>query len=244
MFSRLAIAFLLATGLAAPAAAQEPQDLLAKVDRNLNPESYESLRKLVDIQPDGTRKEYVLFTAKKGSDKVVGLFLSPASDKGRSTLRLGDNMWLFIPDVGKPLRITSLQSVTGGIFNNADILALDYAAEYQLEAQEEQDKVLVLRLKARTDAVAYDRLVMTVDRGTLLPVTIEARAASGMLIKTLRFKEVKDFGNGIVRPSVIETDSPLYQGYTSLMIFGKIVPREFPDEVFTLNYLPRAQELR
>ena len=244
MLYRLASALLLITGLVVPAAAAEPQDLLAKVDRNLNPESYESLRKLVDIQPDGTRKEYVLFTAKKGIDKLVALFLSPASDKGRSTLRLGDNMWLFIPDVGKPLRITSMQSVTGGVFNNADILALDYAAEYAIETTEEQDKVLVLHLKARTDGVAYDRLVMTVEKERLLPVSIEARAASGMLIKTLHFKEVKDFGNGIVRPSVIETDSPLYKGYTSLMIFGKIVPRVFPDEVFTLNYLPRAQELR
>ena len=244
MFARLALVLLITAGLAAPVTAMDPQELLAKVDRNLNPESFESLRKLINIEPDGTSKEFVLFTAKKGIDKLVGLFLAPASDKGRSTLRLGDNMWLFIPEVGKPLRITSMQSVTGGIFNNADILALDYAAEYLAEAVEERDKLLVLRLKARTDAVAYDRLVMTVDRETLLPVSIEAVAASGMLIKTLRFTEVKDFGNGIVRPSVIETDSPLHKGYKSLMIFGKIAPREFEDEVFTLNFLPRAQELR
>lgn len=36
-------------------------------------------------------------------------------------------MWLYIPNVGKPMRITSLQSVTGGVFNNADIMRLDYA---------------------------------------------------------------------------------------------------------------------
>jgi hypothetical protein len=244
MSYRLIIALFLTVGLAAPAAAMEPQELLAKVDRNLNPESYESLRKLVDIQPDGTRREYVLFTAKKGTDKVVSLFLSPASDKGRSTLRLGDNMWLFIPDVGKPIRITSLQSVTGSVFNNSDIMGLDYGDEYVAESVDEQGGTLVLKLKARNDTVAYDRLVMTVDKETLLPVSIEAIAASSMLIKTLRFKEVKDFGNGIVRPSVIETDSPLYKGYTSLMIFGKIAPREFEDEVFTLNFLPRMEELR
>ncbi|MBE0532242.1 MAG: outer membrane lipoprotein-sorting protein [Rhodospirillales bacterium] len=244
MFTRLAITLLLAAGLVTPAAALEPQDLLAKVDRNLNPESFESLRKLVNIEPDGTRKEFVLFTAKKDSDKVVGLFLSPASDKGRSTLRVGDNMWLYMPDVGKPIRITSLQSVTGGVFNNSDILQIDYTAEYLAEGLEEQGNTYLLKLKARTDSVAYDRLAMTVDKETLLPMTIEAHAASGMLIKTLRFKDVKDFGNGILRPSVIETDSPLYKGYTSLMIFGKIAPREFSDEVFTLNFLPRIEELR
>ena len=82
--------------------------LLKLVDRNLNPESYESYRKLINIEPNGREKEYVLFTVKKGKDRVAALFLSPASDKGRSTLRLEDNMWLYIPNVGKPVRITSL----------------------------------------------------------------------------------------------------------------------------------------
>ncbi|MBT3361709.1 MAG: outer membrane lipoprotein-sorting protein [Rhodospirillales bacterium] len=244
MIYRFVVSLFLAACVALPAAALEPQEILAKVDRNLNPESFESYRKLINIEPDGTRKEFVLFSAKKGTDNVIGLFLAPASDKGRSTLRQGENMWLFIPDVGRPLRITSLQSVTGGIFNNADILRVDYSAEYIAEQVEEQGESLTLRLKARTGSVAYDRLVMTVDKATLLPVTIEAHAASGMLIKTLRFKKVKDFGDGIVRPSVVETDSPLHKGYSSVMIFGKINKRDFRDEVFTLSYLPRAKELR
>jgi hypothetical protein len=244
MFKRIIIMSILASVLAVPAIALEPQALLDKVDRNLNPDSFEAIRKLINIEPDGTRKEFVLFTAKKGADKVVGIFLAPASDKGRSTLRLGENMWLFIPDVGKPLRITSLQSVTGGIFNNADILRVDYGAEYTAEEVEDSGKTLTLRLKARSGAVAYDRLVMIVDKETVLPVTIDAHAASGMLIKTLHFKNVKEFGNGIKRPSVVETDSPLYKGYKSVMIFGNITPRQFSDEVFTLNFLPRARKLR
>jgi hypothetical protein len=92
--------------------------------------SYESYRKLINIEPDGSRKEYTLFTVKKGADRVASLFIAPASENGRSTLRLGDNMWFYIPNVGKPIRITSLQSVVGGVFNNADILQLDYATEY------------------------------------------------------------------------------------------------------------------
>ncbi|MEN8126668.1 MAG: outer membrane lipoprotein-sorting protein, partial [Planctomycetota bacterium] len=107
--------------------------ILMKLDRNLSPESYESYRKLINIEPDGKKKEFVLFIVKKGADKVAGLFLSPASEKGRSTLRLDENMWLYIPNVGKPVRITSLQSVVGGVFNNSDILRLDYASEYFVE---------------------------------------------------------------------------------------------------------------
>jgi outer membrane lipoprotein-sorting protein len=231
--------------LALPAAAaMDGTQILQKVDRNLEPESYETYRKLIDIQPDGSKKEYVLYTLKKGRDKLVALFLSPASDKGRSTLRIGDNMWLYIPDVGRPIRITSLQSVTGSVFNNADILRVDYTAEYNVESVDEQKDAYVLALKAKTGEVAYDRLKMWVDKQMLLPLTIEAYAASGLLLKTLRFKDIKDFGGGIKRPATLETDSPLYKGYKSVMLWSALKKADFRDEIFTLNYLPRVQELR
>jgi hypothetical protein len=42
----------------------------------------------------------------------------------------------------------------------------------------------------------------------------------------------------------METDSPLYKDYKSVMLYGSIKARTLPDEVFTLEYLPRAGELR
>jgi outer membrane lipoprotein-sorting protein len=240
---RLAIALLLLS-LSTATVAIDGTELLRKVDRNLEPESYENYRKLVNIEPSGAKKEYVLYTAKKGRDKMIALFLDPPSERDRATLRLGENMWLYIPNVGKPIRITSLQSVIGGVFNNSDILQLDFSEEYNVEGVEEKPDGYVLRLKAKTGAVAYDRLVMQVDKKLLLPLTIEAYAASGLLVKTLRYSEIKDFGDGIRRPSVLETDSPLFKGYKSLMVWAKLRKRTLADEVFTLEYLPRAKELR
>lgn len=230
--------------IALPAAAIDGTQLLQKVDRNLEPESYEMYRKLVNIEPDGSRKEFVLYSVKKGRDKMVALFLDPPSDRDRATLRLGDNMWLFIPNVGKPIRITSLQSVIGGVFNNADILRLDYSTEYAVESVAEDKDSYLLSLKARTGEVSYDRLKMRVDRKTTLPTVIECYAASGLLIKTLTYKDIKDFGGGIKRPATLETDSPLYKGYKSVMLYGQIRARTLRDEVFTLEYLPRSKELR
>ncbi|RJX33593.1 MAG: outer membrane lipoprotein-sorting protein, partial [Desulfurivibrio sp.] len=154
------------------------------------------------------------------------------------------NMWLYIPNVGKPLRITSLQSVVGGIFNNSDILRLDYGVEYNAERITDNGDTYLLDLKAKTTAVAYDRLKMTVDAKSLLPTSIECYAVSGMLIKTLHYSKTQDFGDGLLRPSVLETDSPLHQGYRSVMIYAAIKKRELADEVFTLNYLSKVDELR
>jgi len=223
---------------------QEANVLLKEVDDNLMPDSYESIRKLVNVEPDGSKKEYTFYTVKKGKDKIAMLYLAPASEKGRSTLRLGENMWLYIPSANKPLRITSLQSVVGGVFNNADIMQLEYSAEYDATYSKGTDKEYVLELKAKNRTVAYDKLKMWITKDKKILRKVEAYSASGMLIKTLEFKDDKNYGNGIIRPSVIETFSPLYKGYRSLMIYQTIKKRNFPDEVFTQNYMSRLGELR
>ena len=230
--------------LVVPAFALDGNEMLRKVDRNLNPESFEMYRKLINIEPDGSKKEFVMYSVKKGKDKIASVFLSPASEKGRSTLRIGENMWLYIPNVGKPIRITSLQSVTGGVFNNSDIMRIDYSEEYDCDKVKEADKGHILYLKAKTKTVAYDRVKMWVDGKRPLPFKIECFASSGMLIKTLYFKNIKDFGGGIVRPAVIETDSPLYKDYRSIIIFAKVKKKDLPDEIFSLNYMPKVESLR
>lgn len=219
-------------------------EILKKVDANLQPESFESYRKLINIEPSGARREFLLYTLKKGHDKIASLFLSPASEKGRATLRLGDNMWLYIPNVGKPVRITSLQSVVGGVFNNADIMRLDYNVEYNVQKIEDEKMEYILDLKAKTAAVAYDKLKMWVDKKTVVPTKIECYAATGLLIKALYFKERKPFDQGTLRPSIIETDSPLYKGYQSILAYANVKKRIVPDEVFTLEFLPKIETIR
>jgi len=231
-------------GLVMPTYALDGNEILKKVDTNLQPESFESYRKLINIEPSGAKREFLLYTLKKGHDKIVSLFLSPASEKGRATLRLGDNMWLYIPSVGKPVRITNLQSVIGGVFNNADIMRLDYNVEYNVKNAEQKPNEYILDLKAKSATVAYDQVKMWVDKKNLVPSKIECYAATGLLIKTLYLKENKPFDDGAVRPSVFETDSPLYKGYQSIMVYAKVKKRVVSDEVFTLEFLAKVETIR
>ncbi|MGB2869300.1 MAG: outer membrane lipoprotein-sorting protein [Bacteroidota bacterium] len=224
--------------------AQDANALLKTVDDHLMPESYEAYRKIINEEPNGARKEFSFYTIKKGKDKIALLYLAPASEKGRATLRLGENMWLYIPNVNRPVRITSLQSITGGVFSNADIMQLEYSVEYDATFAGETETENILDLKAKNRTVAYDKLKMWITKGRKNLRKVEAYSASGLLIKTLEFKEDKDFGNSMVRPSKVETYSPLYKGYRSYLIYEKIKSRNFPDEVFTLNYVGRLGELQ
>ena len=184
-------------------------EILKKVDEVLAPGTMEYYRKLINEEPNGNKKEFIFYTVKKDREKVAMLYLAPASDKGRATLRLGDNMWLYIPKVGKPLRITSMQSVVGGVFNNADIMRLDYSAEYDATNLAEEGAEYIIDLKAKTRTVSYDHLKMWVIKKNSIIKKVECYAVSGKLIKTLEFKQVKDFGGGIVRPADILYDNTI-----------------------------------
>ena len=247
--TRIFVLFLLLSlpgwvGAQTTADALSKADVLTKLDRALNPESYVSYKKIINIDTKGGRKEFVMYIGKLGADKVLGAFLSPKSELGRSTLRIGDNMWLYIPNVKKPVRITSLQSVTGGLFNNADIMSLDYSSEYDCIELKEDSDMYLLELKAKNKSVAYEKLMIKASQATFLPEYIECYTSSGMLVKTLHFKNIVEFEAGFHRPSVIETDSPLYKGAKSIMIYSQLKRVKLDEELFNINSMSRYQELR
>ncbi len=219
-------------------------EVLKKVDRALNPESYVSYKKIINIDTKGTRKEFVMYVGKLGHDKVLGSFLAPKSELGRATLRIGDNMWLYIPNVRKPVRITSLQSVTGGLFNNSDIMSLDYSSEYDCVNLQEDNGKHRLELKAKNGSVAYEKLIIVADQQSNIPETIECYTASGMLVKTLHFKNITEFEEGFSRPAVVETDSPLYKGAKSIMIYSQLKRVKLDEELFNINNMAKYKELR
>lgn len=221
-----------------------PDEILAKIDQGLNPESYVAYKKIINIDAKGVKKEFVLFIGKLGADKVLGAFLAPKTEIGRATLRIGDNMWLYIPNVKKPVRITSLQSVIGGLFNNSDIMGLDFASEYHCVKLQTQDHHYLLELKAKTGAVAYGKVIIKADTTSFIPEFIECYTSSGILIKTLHFKNITEFDRGFRRPAVVETDSPLYKGAKSIMIYSRLQHTKLDAELFNVNNMVKYKELR
>lgn len=218
--------------------------ILRQIDEKMWPASYEMYRKLVNVKSDGSKREYLMYTLKKGRGKVVNLFLKPPEEHGRVLLRVGDNMWLKIPDIEQPLRVSSMHSVVGGIFNNWDLMLSGFDSDYDVSTAKEEGDVYVLRLKAKTRWAAYDSLRLRAGVGDLLLRKVEAYTDSKMLIKTLTFSDIKDFGNGVLHPARIETESPLWVGVKAIMLFGEIRKRELSDEVFTVNSMSKIDDLR
>src|ERR1700686_401439 len=75
--------------------------------------------KITNFEGAKQDEEHLYAVSQKGLDKTHVEFLSPR-EKGRYLLMLGDDMWIYLPDRSRPIRITPLERLTGNT-SNGDI---------------------------------------------------------------------------------------------------------------------------
>ncbi len=190
---------LMLTLLAAPAhASDDVSAYLKRFDDVMSPAFYQADARMIAHREDGSTRSYKMRVLKAGADKFRTSFLEPASAKGQEMLRNADNMWLYMPSLKRAVRVASRDNFMGGDFNNADVLRVNYQADYTATlGTSSDDKLVLLELKAKGPQVAYDvvKLWMTKDKDSQ-PVRSELYARSGKLLRTAEFSQVKDFGAG------------------------------------------------
>lgn len=244
------LALSLAVSVAVPARAQAAAPdadagaatFLKRFDEVMSPEHFESDTRMIAHREDGSVRTYKMRVQKSGTDKLRASFLEPASAKGQEMLRNGDNLWLYMPNLKRAVRVASRDQFMGGDFNNADVLRVNYTADYTATLGKSDDpKLVLLELKAKGPQVAYDviKLWMTSDAKTAQPVKSELYAASGKLLRTAEFSDVKAFG-AWSRPTKIVMKNALVPARYSEMIWddGKVKESISPQR-FVLDDLGR-----
>jgi len=188
---------------AAPALADPSADeLMRKYDQLMGPENFEAVTRMVAHRDDGSTRAYKMVVLKKGDDKFRVTFLEPAAVVGQEMLRQGDNLWVYMPNLKRAVRLANRDSFQGGDFNNADVLRVKYQADYT-GAVVADPTAWVLDLKAKTGANAsYDRIKLWLRKTDLQPVQGEYYTASGKLMRKAEFSDHRSFG-GLVRPGKI-----------------------------------------
>ena len=185
---------------------------------------------------DGARVEDKAdFEVSVKDDNSLVRFLSVRS-KGQSLLMRGDDMWLFLPAVARPVRITPIQRLMGNV-SNGDLARLRYAADY--DATLAGDVVMdgqpahALELRARRKAATYQRVRYVVRKADARPLTAEYFLTSGKPVKRATFSEPRDMaGRLILTRTVIEdADRPASK---TIIDFVSITVKQLPDRLFNL----------
>jgi len=225
--------------LAAPAGGEEAADIVRAADRFRRPA--DSFMWKITITSQEAKKPptvdgFEVFV--KGGGRSLVRFVAPPRNVGRSLLTLGRDLWIYLPDAGKPLRIPFSQRLVGQV-SNGDVARADYAGDYnaRLIGEETVDGASchVLDLRAKSKEVTYAAVKYWVARDSRRPVKAEFYAATGTLLKTGTFERFRE-----VLPShLLATRLTLVDGIRkdrrSVMDYGEIVVRDVPEKYFDKN---------
>ncbi len=217
------------------AGAPTVDDILKKYDAIMGPTVFEAENEMTSTREDGTTRTYVMKMLKKDSDKFRIYFTGPAAVKGQEILRIGDNAWVYLPNLKRATRIANRESFQGGDFNNADVLRVNYQADYSgTLIDSDVPDTWCVQLKAKNAETSYDAITLYVRKSDLLPVKGKYFGTSGKLIRSAEFTDVKELSKGFVRPVKVVMHNELVPARKSEMVVREMkLDVEVPAQRFT-----------
>lgn len=193
---------------------------------------------------DGQAKdEYVYKVLSKGNENALVLTLAPAAERGQILLMKGSDLWVFLPRVSQPVRLSLAQRLVGQVANG-DIARANFSGDYAPTLAGtttiDGEALYVLDLSAVNRSVTYQRVRYWVQQGDFRPYKAEFYALSGRLLKTCRYEDYKPLG-GKIRPTRLVMTDALNPGEQSTMEYSDMKLRDLPDRVFSKDYLKRLE---
>ena len=229
------IAFLVAwAALGHAATAPDATALLKRSDSYRNGWPAYTLRvKITNYEASKSDEEHLYEVSQKGTDKTYVEFMSPR-DKGRHLLMLGDDMWIYLPDTSRPIRITPLERLSGDA-SNGDVArtnyAVDYSPVYLRTEKQGSEQCFVLELKARRKGATYQRILYWLRVEDARPVRAEFFLTSGKHIKTATFDDYAPSAGKMLLRRLTLYDEIRHNSH-SVLEYSGATPRDLPDKLF------------
>ena len=184
----LLVGFLLLAGdlLAAPTAMQ----IINKMDKSQNAKNQIITSTMIIHGRRATRevasKSWII-----GDEKSYTEYLAPAREKGTKMLKVGDKLWIYYPKADRIVSISGhmlRRSVMGSDISYEDMMekrSTEETYDATLLGEETIDgrKSYKIELIAKLPDVAYQKVVIWVDKERFVGLKQELYAASGKLLK-------------------------------------------------------------
>jgi len=179
----------------------------------------------------------------KGNDNTIVMVTEPASERGQIMLMKGRDLWMFLPSVSQPVRLSLAQRLTGQVANG-DIARANFSGDYKVKSTRVErigeQSMYVLDLEAVDRGVTYQRVRYWVRQGNYFPYRTEFYSASERLLKTCVYEEFKEMG-GRLRPTRLVMSDALRKDEESVLEYTNLRLRNLPDKVFTKDYLKKLE---
>ncbi len=244
---RLALALALAFPLVAFAAPSPPEvDALLQYLDDLYRSSSSIARIEIAVMNPRTSRTMRLKAWTRGEEDVLVLVEGPARDAGTATLRVGQNLWNYLPRIGRTIRVPPammLGSWMGTDFTNDDLvkessLRKDFAS--RVERRSESPPGWWLTLEVKPGVVGRWARIEILVSDERLPVEERHFDRKGRLARTMTFDEVKVLGGRRIpsRLTLVPTDAPGQR--TEMRYLDVRFEAAIPGETFSLSRLERG----
>jgi len=181
-----------------------------------------------------------------GTEKALIVIEKPAREKGTATLKVGKNLWNYLPRIARTIRIPPsmmMSSWMGSDFTNDDLvressLLDDYEAE--VVGRSDDPDGWLINLKAKEGTVGlWDRVEYVVSPDGRLPLLAKYYDRKGRLARTMTFSDVREF-DGRRIPARLELTPVDKEGYTTVLVYDDLkFGVDLPESMFSLSQLER-----
>jgi outer membrane lipoprotein-sorting protein len=198
---------------------------------------------IVTTGKDKEADEHRYRVLSKGNESTVVMTTAPAAERGQILLMKGRDLWVFLPNVSQPVRLSLSQRLTGQVANG-DLARANFAGDYNPKVERTEtidgEKYFVLELAAIDRSVTYPRVVYWVRQSDSAPYRAEFFSVSNRLLKTCIYGKY-DKMLGKLRPTQLVMTDALHEGEKSVLEYRDMKLRELPDKVFTKDYLKKLE---
>jgi outer membrane lipoprotein-sorting protein len=218
------------------------QQIVAKADSIRSPESDFSVDVTINSVRSGEEgkvTKYEVFV--KGTENTLIKTMYPPIEKGRSILMKGLDLWVYLPNIRRPVRISLQQRLVGEV-SYGDIARVNFSGDYQAKIIREdtinENTYYVLELSAKDMRVTYNRAIYWVQKESFRPFKAEFYSISGKLLKLCRYEDYQ-LKLGELRPMRLILEDPLRKGKKSVLKYNNMKSEQIPDKWFTRHYLQK-----
>jgi outer membrane lipoprotein-sorting protein len=241
----LGAALLAAVPTSGAAAAPEPPDveaLLARLDDLYRSKSSIARMEIAVVSPRTTRTMR-LQAWTRGEEDVLVVVEAPAREAGTATLRVGQNLWNWLPRIARTIRVPPsmmLGSWMGTDFTNDDLvkessLRKDFTPRIERRSDDPPGWWLTLEVKPGIVG-RWARIEMLVS-DERLPVEERHFDRKGRLARTMRFDEVKVLGGRRLPAHMTLTPTDVEGQRTEMRYLDVRFDVRLPEDTFSLSRL-------
>ena len=236
---------------AAPSAAQdavpEAQALLEQFD-----EMYRSTGTAARIEIKVERPKKVrtmqMRSWSQGEDKALVVIDAPARDAGTATLRVGSNLWNYLPKISRTIRVPPalmMGAWMGSDLTNDDLVReSSYAHDYEIAriSPSEEPSGWQVDLAAKPEVPGlWERVEVVFERTEQLPILARYYDRKGRLSRTMQLEEIKKIGGRLI-PTRIVIVPEREEGRRTVMTYLHVeFDVELDESLFSLAQLERRR---